>query len=118
MLQGFDHHYHDRNDPLVLGYSKEYQMAAAASPMAPFSKSHVKKLLQANSKTDIRSLSPAAKKQHIKELLRMKPHLTHLLKKHTKILEKIITQKNFLWMKYPKKKLPANIVAGRLKKMD
>jgi len=80
-LQEFDQNYLDRNDPSVFGYSKEYQMVAATSPMARFSKSHLKRVLQANSKTDIRSLSPAAKKQHIKELLRMKPHLTHLLKK-------------------------------------
>ena len=56
-------------------------MVTATSPMARFSKSQLKRVLQAHSKTDMRSLSPAAKRQHIKELLRAKPHLTHLLKR-------------------------------------
>jgi hypothetical protein len=64
-----------------LGYSKEASMVAATSPMARASKSQLKKVLQAHMKTDMRSLSPAAKRQHIKELLKAKPHLKHLLKK-------------------------------------
>ena len=55
-------------------------MVAATSPMARVSKSQLRKVLQAHTKTDMRSLSPAAKRQHIKELLRAKPHLKHLLK--------------------------------------